>query len=139
MLCRKCGHELCWVCMCNWSEHRDSWRCNLFTLAADGANTSRSAMERYLHYYNRFRNHMQPAKLDEKLVADVRAHLQGVQEDGPLGWTELELLRCAAPVAALCRQTLKWAYAMGVLRRARRTGRDFFFERTASATLSARG
>jgi len=73
MTCRKCKYEFCWVCMGPWAEHGTSWyNCNRFEEktsvdARDQQANSRQALEKYLHYYNRFSNHEQSAKLDKDL------------------------------------------------------------------------
>ena len=55
MVCKKCRHEFCWVCMGPWKDHGTNWyNCNRFdeTLsinARDVQAKSRASLERYLH------------------------------------------------------------------------------------------
>ncbi|KAJ2289170.1 hypothetical protein IWW55_006347, partial [Coemansia sp. RSA 2706] len=73
MTCRECHHEFCWVCMGPWKEHGQSfYSCNRFDEdssknARDSVSKSRAMLERYLHYFTRYNNHEQSAKLARKL------------------------------------------------------------------------
>ena len=117
MTCRKCKHEFCWMCMGLWSEHGTSWyNCNRFedrsgTHARDAQARSRQSLERYLHYYNRYANHEQSAKLDADLYLKTEKKMTGLQTQSGLSWIEVQFLEDAARVLQHCRQTLKWTYA----------------------------
>jgi ariadne-1 len=85
MTCRKCRHEFCWMCMGIWSEHGTSWyNCNRFeeksgSDARDAQAKSRQSLERYLHYYNRYANHEQSAKLDKDIYLKTEKKMQQLQ------------------------------------------------------------
>tara|TARA_R110002003_G_scaffold104_35_gene8508 strand:- start:10325 stop:11641 length:1317 start_codon:yes stop_codon:yes gene_type:complete len=85
MTCRKCRHEFCWMCMGVWSEHGTSWyNCNRFeeksgSDARDAQAKSRQSLERYLHYYNRYANHEQSAKLDKDIYLKTEKKMQQLQ------------------------------------------------------------
>ncbi|KDN42290.1 putative ariadne-1 protein [Tilletiaria anomala UBC 951] len=117
MTCRKCKYEFCWICEGPWSEHGTSWyNCNRFdenkAKSKDSKNSSRLSLERYLHYYNRYINHEQSARLDENLVAQTQKSMDAMQEAGVLTWSEVQFLSKAAASVTECRMTLKWTYAM---------------------------
>lgn len=117
MTCRKCKHEFCWVCMGPWSEHGSNWyNCNRFdeassTGARDQQAKSRAALERYLHYYNRFANHEQSAKLDRDLYLKTEKKMEEMQRTSDLSWIEVQFLKKAVDVLTSCRMTLRWTYA----------------------------
>lgn len=117
MTCRKCKHEFCWVCMGPWSEHGTSWyNCNRYeekssTDARDAQATSRQTLERYLHYYNRFANHEQSAKLDRDLHHKTEKKMEELQQTSDLSWIEVQFLKKAVDILCQCRMTLKWTYA----------------------------
>ena len=117
MTCRKCKHEFCWMCMGLWSEHGTSWyNCNRFeeksgSEARDAQAKSRHSLERYLHYYNRYANHEQSAKLDKDLYLKTEKKMQGLQAQSKMSWIEVQFLETASQALQLCRQTLKWTYA----------------------------
>ncbi|KAK3812183.1 MAG: hypothetical protein J3Q66DRAFT_349608 [Benniella sp.] len=117
MTCRKCQYEFCWVCMGPWSEHGSNYyNCNRFeesssTDARDQQAKSRAALERYLHYYNRFANHEQSAKLDRDLYLKTEKKMEEMQLTSDLSWIEVQFLKKAVDVVTSCRMTLRWTYA----------------------------
>ncbi|MCJ1312131.1 hypothetical protein MMC25_005805 [Agyrium rufum] len=117
MTCRKCKHEFCWICMGLWSEHGTSWyNCNRYeeksgNEARDAQAKSRQSLERYLHYYNRYANHEQSAKLDKDLYLRTEKKMVSLQAASGMSWIEVQYLETASQALQQCRQTLKWTYA----------------------------
>ncbi|KAI8391731.1 uncharacterized protein BYT42DRAFT_527401 [Radiomyces spectabilis] len=117
MTCRKCKYEFCWVCMGPWSEHGTSWyTCNRYdekssSEAREDQTQSRASLERYLHYYNRYANHEQSAKLDQDLYQKTEKKMEEMQLTSDLSWIEVQFLKKAVDVTVECRTTLKWTYA----------------------------
>lgn len=117
MTCRKCKHEFCWMCMGLWSEHGTSWyNCNRFeeksgTEARDAQAKSRVSLERYLHYYNRYANHEQSARLDKDIYVKTEKKMVELQKKSGMSWIEVQYLNEASQALQTCRQTLKWTYA----------------------------
>lgn len=117
MTCRKCKHEFCWICMGLWSEHGTSWyNCNRYeeksgNEARDAQARSRQSLERYLHYYNRYANHEQSAKLDKDLYLKTEKKMINLQSASGMSWIEVQFLETASQALQQCRQTLKWTYA----------------------------
>lgn len=117
MTCRKCKHEFCWMCMGLWSEHGTSWyNCNRFeegsgSEARDAMAKSRVSLERYLHYYNRYANHEQSAKLDREIANKTEKKMVSLQSASGMSWIEVQYLKTASQALQTCRQTLKWTYA----------------------------
>ncbi|KAK9721206.1 hypothetical protein K7432_003600 [Basidiobolus ranarum] len=117
MTCRKCRHEFCWVCMGPWSEHGTNWyNCNRYdekssTDARDKQADSRATLERYLHYYNRYANHEQSAKLDREMYSKTEKKMEEMQQTSDLSWIEVQFLKRALDTVVECRMTLKWTYA----------------------------
>ncbi|KAI9801633.1 MAG: hypothetical protein M1833_002315 [Piccolia ochrophora] len=117
MTCRKCKHEFCWICMGLWSEHGTNWySCNRFeeksgSDARDAQAKSRQSLERYLHYYNRYANHEQSAKLDRNLFLKTEKKMKDLQSSSGMSWIEVQFLDTASQALQQCRQTLKWTYA----------------------------
>ncbi|KAF7311819.1 RBR-type E3 ubiquitin transferase [Mycena indigotica] len=118
MTCKKCKHEFCWVCMGPWSEHGTAWySCNRYdeeagVNARDAQSKSRASLERYLHYYNRWANHEQSAKLAQDLFAKTEKKMEEMQITSTLTWIEVQFMKKAAEELDKCRVTLKWTYAM---------------------------
>ncbi|KAH7155203.1 hypothetical protein B0J13DRAFT_220603 [Dactylonectria estremocensis] len=117
MTCRKCKYEFCWMCMGLWSEHGTSWyNCNRFeeksgAEARDAQTKSRTSLERYLHYYNRYANHEQSAKLDKDIAHKTEKKMVQLQTASRMSWIEVQYLNSASQALQTCRQTLKWTYA----------------------------
>ncbi|KAF7732490.1 hypothetical protein EC973_003235 [Apophysomyces ossiformis] len=115
MTCKKCREEFCWVCMGLWSKHvTTSYNCNRFDkdVKTEGRRqSSRLSLERYLHYYSRFSNHEQSARLDQDLYLSIEKKMETLQQTSSLSWIEVQFLKHAVDVAVLCRTTLKWTYA----------------------------
>ncbi|KAF8196588.1 hypothetical protein BJ912DRAFT_955748 [Pholiota molesta] len=118
MTCKKCKHEFCWVCMGPWSEHGTAWySCNRYDEktgvdARDQQSKSRASLERYLHYYNRWANHEQSAKLALDLYAKTEKKMEEMQITSALTWIEVQFMKKAVEEVDKCRMTLKWTYAM---------------------------
>jgi len=128
MTCRKCKHEFCWMCMGVWSEHGTSWyNCSRFDEksgheARDQQAKSRASLERYLHYFNRFANHQQSAKLDKDIALKAEKKMSQLQTNSNLSWIEVQFISNASQTLQQCRQTLKWTYALAYyLARANKT------------------
>lgn len=100
-----------------WSEHGTSWyNCNRFEErsghdARDAQAKSRQSLERYLHYYNRYANHEQSAKLDKDLYLKTDKKMTNLQTASGMSWIEVQFLDTASRALQECRQTLKWTYA----------------------------
>ncbi|EEB06492.2 hypothetical protein SJAG_01533 [Schizosaccharomyces japonicus yFS275] len=117
MTCKKCKYGFCWVCLGPWTEHGNSWyTCNRYdekssAKARDSQSSSRASLDRYLHYYNRFANHEQSAKLDRELYKQTQKRMTEMQVASNLSWMEVQFLKNAVDTLCICRQTLKWTYA----------------------------
>lgn len=100
-----------------WSEHGTSWyNCNRYeeksgSEARDSQARSRRSLERYLHYYNRYANHEQSAKLDKDLYLKTEKKMMNLQTQSGMSWIEVQFLDTASRTLQECRQTLKWTYA----------------------------
>ena len=94
-----------------------SWyNCNRFeersgAQARDAQARSRQSLERYLHYYNRYANHEQSAKLDKDIYIKTERKMTQLQSASGMSWIEVQFLEAASLALQQCRQTLKWTYA----------------------------
>ncbi|KAI9296491.1 RING finger domain-containing protein [Neoconidiobolus thromboides FSU 785] len=117
MTCRKCTNEFCWVCMGSWAQHGQAWyNCTRYDEkeGADARNKqeeSRRNLKRYLHYYNRYMNHLQSSKLDQDLYARTENNMELMQKESELSWIEVQFLKSAVDTLVECRHTLMWSYA----------------------------
>ncbi|KKY28327.1 putative ibr domain-containing protein [Diplodia seriata] len=79
--------------------------------ARDAQAKSRQSLERYLHYYNRYANHEQSAKLDKDIYLKTERKMMQLQTTSGMSWIEVQFLEQASQALQQCRQTLKWTYA----------------------------
>ncbi|KAI9017365.1 hypothetical protein BC832DRAFT_569937 [Gaertneriomyces semiglobifer] len=118
MTCKRCKYEFCWVCLGPWTDHGSQWyNCNRYDEKAsidarDSQAKSRQALERYLHYYNRYANHEQSAKLSADLLQKTAVKMEALQASTSLTWIEVQFLRKAVDVLLESRMTLKWTYSL---------------------------
>jgi ariadne-1 len=74
MICKKCGHEFCWMCMGKWKDHNNStggfYKCNIFEQHKEKYDSKRKGHEeakyelnRYIFYFDRYNNHDKAEKL----------------------------------------------------------------------------
>ncbi|XP_030372697.1 potential E3 ubiquitin-protein ligase ariadne-1 [Scaptodrosophila lebanonensis] len=116
MVCKNpsCRYDFCWVCLGSWEPHGSSWySCNRFDeeeakQARLAQQRYRSSMARYLHYYNRYKNHMHSMGIEHKLYANVQQKMDDMQE--VMSWIEVQFLKDAVDVLCQCRATLMYSY-----------------------------
>uniref|UniRef100_A0A1B6EFT1 RBR-type E3 ubiquitin transferase n=1 Tax=Clastoptera arizonana TaxID=38151 RepID=A0A1B6EFT1_9HEMI len=95
MKCSKCKFDFCWVCLESWKKHSSAtggyFRCNRFeavhkadekqgVLISEALlrNQQTTQLNRFLHYYTRFRNHENSRKLEETLLVGVRKKMENL-------------------------------------------------------------
>ena len=64
-----------------------------------------------MHYYNRYANHEQSAKLDKDIYLKTEKKMTQLQNSSGMSWIEVQFLDSASQALQQCRQTLKWTYA----------------------------
>ncbi|KAH7728491.1 E3 ubiquitin-protein ligase arih1 [Aphelenchoides avenae] len=118
MTCKNvsCRFEFCWMCLGPWGPHGSGWySCNRYDdtaakQARDAQERSRAALQRYLHYYNRYMNHQNSLKLEHKLYATVNQKMEQMQQHD-FSWIETQFLKQAVDVLSEARRTLMYTYA----------------------------
>uniref|UniRef100_A0A914DAU9 RBR-type E3 ubiquitin transferase n=1 Tax=Acrobeloides nanus TaxID=290746 RepID=A0A914DAU9_9BILA len=112
MTCRKCNYEFCWICLKDWKLHiNGNYNCNRYNEndSKDLKHQGRAAVERYLHYYNRFINHQNSLKLEDKLKGEVQRQMKFLQDQG-FSFIETCFMLEAVKVLNQCRRTLMYTY-----------------------------
>ncbi|XP_064102136.1 E3 ubiquitin-protein ligase arih1-like [Macrobrachium nipponense] len=117
MVCKNqsCKADFCWVCLGPWEPHGSSWySCNRYDefeakQARDAQEKSRAALQRYLFYCNRYMNHMQSLKFENKLYSAVKEKMEEMQQHN-MSWIEVQFLKKAVDILCECRQTLMFTY-----------------------------
>jgi ariadne-1 len=121
MTCSKCHHGFCWMCM---GTHH-VWSCNAYTekekngAAVDEKIRAKNALERYLHYYQRYDGHEKAEVFAQKQLEKCRAQeltdndMPAEEEDKAdvvQGLVNVPLLIEANQQIVRCRQVLKASY-----------------------------
>lgn len=115
MTCRSgsCKFEFCWICLGPWSAHTGSYyQCNRYTENPEEQkkrNESRAALDRYLFYFQRFQNHENSIKLEDRLRAAVARRQEELQRHDRT-WIEVQYLQDALEALSVCRTALKTSY-----------------------------
>ncbi|RZF33312.1 hypothetical protein LSTR_LSTR007657 [Laodelphax striatellus] len=93
--CSKCKYDFCWVCLESWKRHNSTtggyFRCNRFEAVhkadekqgvliseAMVRNQQTTELNRFLHYYTRFRNHENSRRLEEPLLTGIRLKMEAL-------------------------------------------------------------
>lgn len=147
MICKNvaCKYDFCWVCLGPWEPHGSSWyNCNRYDedvskMARADQQKHREDLERYLFYCNRYMNHNQSMKLENKLYATVKEKMEEMQQHN-MSWIEVQFLQKAVDILCDCRRTLMFTYVFAYYLR-KNNQCDIFEENqkdleTATETLS---
>uniref|UniRef100_A0A183BJK9 RBR-type E3 ubiquitin transferase n=1 Tax=Globodera pallida TaxID=36090 RepID=A0A183BJK9_GLOPA len=116
MQCSKCKHHFCWMCFRDWKTHgSEYYECSRYKenpQIAQEANhiKARRALERYLHYYERFENHHKSLKMEEELRARIKAKIEDKVRAHEGTWIDWQYLHDAARLLTKCRYTLQYTY-----------------------------
>ena len=77
MHCHKCQHHFCWVCRGDFDHKTYSHSCGRFEDDKD-TKGARHSLERYLHYYNRYKGHEDSRKKEEKTKESIKQKMVSV-------------------------------------------------------------
>eukprot|EP01062_Namystynia_karyoxenos_P066332 TRINITY_DN60298_c0_g1_i1.p1 TRINITY_DN60298_c0_g1~~TRINITY_DN60298_c0_g1_i1.p1 ORF type:complete len:542 (+),score=183.72 TRINITY_DN60298_c0_g1_i1:103-1626(+) len=115
MNCWKCRHDFCWVCEEPWEKHGNSWyQCNFYDESKDSGkparDEARKELERYIHYYTRYRNHDNSKRFEKKILRGARERMRKLQEKSHESLDRVEYLEEAAIELLRSRHTLKYTY-----------------------------
>ncbi|CAL8293664.1 unnamed protein product [Merluccius merluccius] len=93
MQCAKCKYDFCWICLEEWKKHSSStggyYRCTRYeviqqleeqskemTGEAEKKHKSFQELDRFMHYYTRFKNHEHSYKLEQKLLKTAKEKME---------------------------------------------------------------
>ena len=119
IVCPQCKHEWCWICEGDWAKHGTSWyKCNYFSADEDNKDgkvkkrdAARTELERYIHYYSRYRIHEQSKKLDKVVLRKTRERMaKALQQNSQASLVDLDYMETTAQVLVSCRHTLMFSY-----------------------------
>ncbi|XP_068188533.1 ankyrin repeat and IBR domain-containing protein 1-like [Antennarius striatus] len=93
MQCAKCKYDFCWICLEEWKKHSSStggyYRCTRYeviqqleeqskemTVEAEKKHRSFQELDRFMHYYTRFKNHEHSYELEQKLLKTAKEKME---------------------------------------------------------------
>ncbi|KDD75114.1 hypothetical protein H632_c864p1, partial [Helicosporidium sp. ATCC 50920] len=125
--CSQCRHEFCWLCLASWDRHGENtggyYSCNMYSeQSLKGQHSHRErerevarvALERYLHYWQRWAENDRAAKgalQALELYRDRQAEKLAALTATPA--SQLRFVEDAWRQVVECRRVLKWTYAAG--------------------------
>uniref|UniRef100_A0A3Q2QAK5 Ankyrin repeat and IBR domain-containing protein 1 n=1 Tax=Fundulus heteroclitus TaxID=8078 RepID=A0A3Q2QAK5_FUNHE len=146
MQCAKCKYDFCWICMEEWKKHSSStggyYRCTRYeviqqveeqskgmTEEAEKKHKSFQELDRFMHYYTRFKNHEHSYQLEQRLLKTAKEKMEQLsralsgREGGPPDTTfiedaVLELLKT--------RRILKCSYPYGFFLEPKSTKKEIY-------------
>lgn len=121
MTCRGCKHQWCWLCSDDWKSHGDHFSCNKYKgyklqnkpqfLDGKATSDSHAALDRYLHYYNRYINHFNSLKFEDKTREKAKEKMrQLLNQNHDNFYYNVNFIEEAHYQLLDCRRTLKWTY-----------------------------
>ncbi|CAB1321251.1 unnamed protein product, partial [Coregonus sp. 'balchen'] len=141
-----CKYDFCWICLEEWKKHSSStggyYRCTRYevinqveeqkkdmTVEAEKKHNSFQELDRFMHYYTRFKNHEHSYQLEQRLLKTAKDKMEQLsralsgREGGPPDTTfiedaVLELLKT--------RRILKCSYPYGFFLETKSTKKEIF-------------
>lgn len=146
MQCAKCKYDFCWICLEEWKKHSSStggyYRCTRYeviqqveeqskemTEEAEKKHKNFQELDRFMHYYTRFKNHEHSYQLEQRLLKTAKEKMEQLsralsrREGGPPDTTfiedaVLELLKT--------RRILKCSYPYGFFLEPKSTKKEIY-------------
>lgn len=110
MRCAQCGHDFCWICLGNWSAHGSNYySCNK-RVEIEGRDAAANEIERYIHYYTRYRNHDKSKALDGLTLTKARAKMEAMVRCGSARLHDADFWEKTALTLMAARRTLAFSY-----------------------------
>ncbi|KAK3082836.1 hypothetical protein FSP39_006705 [Pinctada imbricata] len=133
MKCSKCKHDFCWVCLDQWKRHNSStggyFKCNRYEAVkvvqeetqkaqsqAEEKNQKMQELNKFVHYYTRFKNHENSYKLEEPLLSTTKNKMLKLAEavtDLATANSETQFVEHAVQQLLKARRVLKCSYVYG--------------------------
>ncbi|CAN0923374.1 Probable E3 ubiquitin-protein ligase ARI7 [Linum grandiflorum] len=124
MTCKApCNHQFCWLCLGDWSKHRDYYTCNTYekmNLAGELNEeetrrvNAKLLVDRYAHYFERWATNRKAMKRAMEDLGKLQAeHFESLTKAYSLTEAELESVVRAWMQIKECRRVLEWTYAYG--------------------------
>lgn len=147
MKCSKCKHDFCWVCMEPWKKHSSLtggyFQCNRYEVLnkvskkekdqlteAEDSHSKVVELNRFVHYYTRFRNHEQSYIIEKPLLESTKSKFETIINAIMQTDTEVDARFIEDAIRELlrARRILRSSYVFGFYLDSTRTYKKFIFE-----------
>lgn len=72
MTCKPCGHHFCWMCLGDWSSHRDYYNCSKFDAAKiKELDDKKKELSRFRFYSGFYASHQANVKIVKNEIAEI--------------------------------------------------------------------
>ncbi|XP_015213489.2 ankyrin repeat and IBR domain-containing protein 1 isoform X2 [Lepisosteus oculatus] len=146
MQCAKCKYDFCWICLEEWKKHSSStggyYRCTRYeviqqveeqskemTVEAEKKHKTFQELDRFMHYYTRYKNHEHSYQLEQRLLKTAKEKMEQLsralkgREGGPPDTTFIE---DAVHELLKTRRILKCSYPYGFFLEPKSTKKEIF-------------
>ncbi|GMS97809.1 hypothetical protein PENTCL1PPCAC_19984, partial [Pristionchus entomophagus] len=116
MQCLKCKHHFCWMCFGDWKTHgSEYYECSRYRENPEVATEAnhmkaRRALEKYLHYYERYENHAKSLRMEVQMRDKLKQRIEEKVTGHDGTWIDWQHLHEASMLLAKCRYTLQYTY-----------------------------
>ncbi|XP_063159690.1 ankyrin repeat and IBR domain-containing protein 1 isoform X5 [Candoia aspera] len=146
MQCAKCKYDFCWICLEEWKKHSSStggyYRCTRYeviqhveeqskemTAEAEKKHKRFQELDRFMHYYTRFKNHELSYQLEQRLLKTAKEKME--QLSRALGGSEgscpdTTFIEDAVQELLKTRRILKCSYPYGFFLEPKSTKKEIF-------------
>ncbi|XP_060638249.2 ankyrin repeat and IBR domain-containing protein 1 isoform X2 [Anolis sagrei] len=146
MQCAKCKYDFCWICLEEWKKHSSStggyYRCTRYeviqhveeqskemTAEAEKKHKRFQELDRFMHYYTRFKNHELSYQLELRLLKTAKEKMEQLSRalSGPEGGCpDTMFIEDAVQELLKTRRILKCSYPYGFFLEPKSTKKEIF-------------
>ncbi|XP_074840857.1 ankyrin repeat and IBR domain-containing protein 1 isoform X4 [Carettochelys insculpta] len=146
MQCAKCKYDFCWICLEEWKKHSSStggyYRCTRYeiiqhveeqskemTVEAEKKHRRFQELDRFMHYYTRFKNHELSYQLEQRLLKTAKEKMEQLSRalsgtEG--GCPDTTFIEDAIQELLKTRRILKCSYPYGFFLEPKSTKKEIF-------------
>lgn len=146
MQCAKCKYDFCWICLEEWKKHSSStggyYRCTRYeiiqhveeqskemTVEAEKKHRRFQELDRFMHYYTRFKNHELSYQLEQRLLKTAKEKMEQLSRalSGTAGGCpDTTFIEDAVQELLKTRRILKCSYPYGFFLEPKSTKKEIF-------------
>ncbi|XP_033856458.3 ankyrin repeat and IBR domain-containing protein 1-like isoform X3 [Acipenser ruthenus] len=145
MQCAKCKYDFCWICLEEWKKHSSStggyYRCTRYeviqqveeqskeiTVEAEKQHKTFQELDRFMHYYTRYKNHEHSYQLEQRLLKTAKEKMEQLSRalSGAEGGPDTTFIEDAVRELLKTRRILRCSYPYGFFLEPKSTKKEIF-------------